>query len=203
MNEMVTPVMAEDAAWASINTPLSVDDLTVFCHDIERLYRINPMLEFQHFKSLGEQRYAYAGRNTSQETPFDFDYTFTVTELPDGLQIDYDQGIKSRTLFKIEPVSNGSKLTITDYYERLSVDEREQHLQEVDKSLVIWANYLQRFLITWSRWSRFGLWRWYMRRIWQPMKPTARRITYILLWISVVEIALIALGVAIYFVEYR
>ena len=203
MNEMVTPVMAEDAAWASINTPLSVDDLTVFCHDIERLYRINPMLEFQHFKSLGEQRYAYAGRNTSQETPFDFDYTFTVTELPDGLQIDYDQGIKSRTLFKIEPVSNGSKLTITDYYERLPVDEREQHLQEVDKSLVIWANYLQRFLITWSRWSRFGLWRWYMRRIWQPMKPTARRITYILLWISVVEIALIALGVAIYFVEYR
>ena len=35
------------------------------------------------------------------------------------------------------------------------------------------------------------------------MKPTARRITYILLWITVVEIALIALGVAIYFVEYR
>jgi len=203
MNEMVTPAIVEDAAWASINTPLSVNDLTVFCHDIERLYRINPMLEFQHFKSLGEQRYAYAGRNTSQETPFDFDYTFTVTELPDGLQIDYDQGIKSRTLFKIEPVSSGSKLTITDYYERLPVDEREQHLQEVDKSLVIWANYLQRFLITWSRWSRFGLWRWYMRRIWQPMKPTARRITYILLWISVVEVALIALGVAIYFVEYR
>ncbi len=195
--------MAEDAAWASINTPLSVNDLAVFCRDIERLFRINPMLEFQHFKPLGGQRYAYAGRNTSQETPFEFDFTFSVKELPDGFQIDYDEGIKSSTVFKIEPASEGSKLTITDYYERLPVDEREQHLQEVDKSLVVWANYLQRFLITWSRWSRFALWRWYMRRIWQPMKPTARRITYILLWISAVEIALIALGVAIYFVEYR
>ncbi|MEJ2181219.1 MAG: hypothetical protein P8Y28_12500, partial [Gammaproteobacteria bacterium] len=107
------------------------------------------------------------------------------------------------SLFKIEPAPQGSKLTITDYYERLPAEEREQHLHEVDKSLVVWANYLQRYLITWSRWSRFAPWRWYMRRIWQPMKPTARRITYSLLWITVVEIALIALGVAIYFVEFR
>ena len=203
MNEIVTPPVAEDAAWASINTPLSVSELKAFCRDIERLYRINPMLEFQYFKALGQQHYAYAGRNLSHETPFEFDYTFTVKELPDGLQVDYDQGIRSRTLFKIEAAPQGSKLTITDYYERLSTEEREQHLHEVDKSLVVWANYLQRFLITWSRWSRFAPWRWYMRRIWQPMKPTARRITYTLLWITVVEIALIALGVAIYFVEYR
>lgn len=203
MNEMVTPPQAEDSAWASINTPLSVSELQTFCRDVERLYRINPMLEFKHFKSLGQQQYAYAGRNISQETPFEFDVTFTVNELPDGLQVDYDQGIKSRTLFKIEPAPQGSKLTITEYYERLPVEEREEHLGEVDKSLVVWANYLQRFLITWSRWSSIGPWRWYMRRIWQPMKPTARRITYALLWITVVEIALIALGVAIYFVEYR
>jgi len=203
MNEMVTPPVAEDAAWASINTPLSVGELTEFCRDIERLFRINPMLEFQHFKALGQQRYAYAGRNISQETPFEFDYTFTVKVQPDGLQIDYDQGIKSRTVFQIEPASQGSKLTITDYYDHLPVDERKQHLTEVDKSLVIWANYLQRFLITWSRWSRFAAWRWYMRRVWQPMKPSSRRITYTLLWITAVEIALIALGVAIYFIEYR
>ena len=203
MNEMVTPPVAEDAAWASINTPLSVSQLTTFCRDIERLYRINPMLEFQHFKTLGPQRYAYAGRNISQEAPFEFDFTFTVKELPDGLQIDYEQGIKSKTVFKIEPAPQGSKLTITEYYERLSPEEREQHLQEVDKSLVVWANYLQRYLISWASWSRFAFWRWYMRRIWQPMKPSARRITYTLLWITVVEIALIALGVAIYFVEFR
>jgi hypothetical protein len=203
MNEMVTPPVAEDAAWASINTPLSVDELTSFCHDVERLFRINPMLEFQQFNTLGAQRYAFSGRNISQETPFEFDITFSVTELPDGLQIDYDQGIKSKSLFKIEPAPQGSKLTITDYYERLPAEQREQHLHEVDKSLLVWAKYLQSYLVTWSRWSGIGPWRWYMRRIWQPMKPTARRITYALLWITVVEIALIALGVAIYFIEFR
>ena len=203
MNEMVTPPVAEDAAWASINTPLSVDELISFCGDVERLFRINPMLEFQQFNTLGAQRYAFSGRNISQETPFEFDITCSVTELPDGLQIDYDQGIKSKSLFKIEPAPQGSKLTITEYYEGFPVEEREQHLHEVDKSLLVWAKYLQSYLVTWSRWSGIAPWRWYMRRIWQPMKPTARRITYALLWITVVEIALIALGVAIYFIEFR
>lgn len=203
MNEMVTPPVAEDVAWASVNTPLSVSDLTTFTRDIERLYRINPMLEFKYFKNLGQHKYAYAGRNISHDNPFEFEFNFAVEELPDGLQIDYEQGIKSRTVFKIESAPQGSKLTITEYYERLPVEEREQHLHLVDKSLVVWAEYLQRYLITWSRWSRIAPWRWYMRRIWQPMKPIGRRITYILLWITVVEIALILLGVGIYFVEYR
>lgn len=203
MNDLAETPVAEDAAWAAVNTPLSVDELRDFCRDVERLFRINPMLEFTEFRSLGDGRYFFAGRNISQETPFEFRSAFTVTELPDGLQVDYDEGIKSSTRFTIEPAPQGSKLTITDRYERLEPGEREKHLAEVDKSLVIWASYLQRFLVIWTRFSHISLWRWYMRRVWQPMKPMARRITYMLLWISLVEVALIALGVAIYFVEYR
>jgi hypothetical protein len=203
MNEMVNPTAAEDAAWAAINTPLSTDQLHEFCRDVERLFRINPMLEFSAFKSLGDNRYSMAGSNISQETPFEFDISFSVKDLPDGLQIDYDSGIKSSTRLTIEDAPQGSKLTITDAYERLPSEDREQHLKEVDRSLVRWAEYLQSFLISWRRWHRIAPWRWYMRRVWQPMKPMARRITYILLWISVVEVALIALGVAIWFVEYR
>ncbi|MEE8379516.1 MAG: hypothetical protein V3R49_04005, partial [Gammaproteobacteria bacterium] len=80
--------------------------------------------------------------------------------------------------------------------------ERESHLHEVDQSIVVWVEYLQKFCISWNSWSKFAPWRWYMRRIWQPMKPTARRITYMLLWITVVEIALLALGAAVYFNEF-
>ena len=97
----------------------------------------------------------------------------------------------------------GQSVKRVDFYDKLTPQERETHLQEVDKSLVPWAKYLQQFLIIWHRWSRIGLWRWYMKRVWQPMKPMGRRITYILLWITVVELALIALGTAIYFVEFR
>ena len=203
MNDMANTPSAEDAAWAAVNTPLSVGDLKQFSLDIERLFRINPMLEFNSFKSLGNNRYTMSGRNISQEGAFDFDVSFQVTELEDGLRIDYDNGIKSSTVVKIEEAPTGSKLTITDHYERLAAEDREKHLDEVDRSLIRWAEYLQQFLVMWKRWHRWGPWRWYMRRVWQPMKPMARRITYILLWISVVEVALIALGVAIWFVEYR
>ena len=199
MNDVSTP---EDVAWASTNTPLTVDALKDFCTDIERLYRINPMLEFEHWDSKSGDRFIFAGRNISQEQPFDFEYELSASKLGNGIRIDYDRGIKSSTTFTIEPAPQGSKLMITDRYERLPTEERRTHLHEVDKSLAIWAQYLQQYLISWQRWSRFGLWRWYMRRVWQPMKPAGRRITYILLWITAMEIALITLGAAIYFVEY-
>lgn len=203
MSEMSSPVTAEeDAAWASIATPLSVANLKEFCADTERFFRINPMLEFSKWESTGKNGYVFAGKNISQENPFEFEYELTVSELEDGFRFDYDKGIKSSTILKIEEDPNGSKLTITDQYDRLPATEREAHMHEVDKSIVIWAQYLQKFLINWKTWSRLGVWRWYMKKIWQPMKPSARRITYMLLWITVIEIALIVLGGAIYFIEF-
>lgn len=200
---MTTPDVAEDSAWAAVNTPLSVEHLTKFCGDVERLFRINPMLEFKSSKSLGDNRYTMCGRNLSQDTPFEFDVTFKVTELADGLKIDYENGIKSSTTIRIEPSEFGSKITLTEEYERLPVEQREQRMGEVDKSLNTWVNYLQRFLITWKRWNRIRPWRWYMRYVWQPMKPMGRRITYILLWITLAEVALISLGVAVWFAEFN
>lgn len=196
-----TPVV-NDSAWASVNTPLSVPELKTFCKDIVRLYRINPMLEFKETKNIGENEFLFSGSNISQETPFDFEFNLTVKETNTGFEISYDKGIKSSTSFVIEEAESGSKLTITDRYNRMSEEERKSHLGEVDKSLVNWAEYLQRYLIMWKKWRWFGLWRWYMRKVWQPMKPTARRITYMIWWITVVEIALISLGAGIYFIEF-
>ena len=121
----------------------------------------------------------------------------------DEIILNYSNGIKKKTVLKIEPSEYGSKLTITDNYDGLSEEEHQLHMHEVDKSLINWADYLQRFLITWNKWSKFGLWRWYMKRIWQPMKPAGRRITYMLLWITLVEVALITLGVGVYLSEFR
>lgn len=199
----VTPVTTEDSAWASVNTPLDVESLIFFCRDIERLFRINPMLEFIEWKAIGDGRYFFSGRNISQEEAFEFEFEFQVKELVDGLRIDYSQGVKTSTILKIEASEKGSKLTITDSYEGISEEERKSRLGEVDKSLITWAHYLQSFTVSWKRWSRFGWWRWYMRRVWQPMKPAGRRITYMLLWISLVEVTLILLGTAIYWSEYR
>lgn len=202
INEAAAPTESEDAAWASFLTPLSVETLKTFCLDIERLFRINPYLEFDCWEQRGENRYHFRGRNSSQEPAFEFELDLNVEPTEDGLVIRYDQGVKTSTTLRIEPADVGSKLTIIEDYSGRPEVERNDHLQEVDKSLTRWAGDLQEFLMMWQRWSRFSLWRWYMRRIWQPLKPTGRRIVYMFIWISVVEVALIALGAAIYWNEY-
>ena len=196
------PVTSEDAAWASIHTPLDTEELKTFCQNIERLFRINPMLEFTQWKKLSDNKYCMAVTNISQEKPFDLETDIQIEDHNDSITLHYSDGLKKKTILKFEPYEKGSTLTIIDDYSGLDERERQQRIQEVDKSLTNWADYLQRYMILWSRWSGFGLWRWYMHRIWQPMKPIGRRITYILLWISVIEIALIALGVTIYIIEY-
>ena len=203
MNEAVAaaPIAADDAAWAAINTPLSVNELATFCQDIERLFRINPMLEFNDWQQLADNRYRMAVKNISQEQPFEIDVEMDVEHQPDEIIIHYNSGLKKQTIFRIEPSEFGSKLTLIDEY-RSGESEDNEKINEVDKSLVNWADYLQRYLIIWKKWSKHGWWRWYMKRVWQPMKPTGRRITYMFLWITLVEIALIALGAGIYLSEY-
>ena len=203
MNEIIeAPTAADDAAWAAINTPLSTDELMTFCQDIERLFRINPMLEFNAWEKLSDSQYHMAVKNISQEEPFEVDVKINVEQTADEISIHYSNGIKKKTVLTIEPSEYGSKLTITDNYDGFSEEQRQSQMYEVDKSIINWADYLQRFLITWNKWSKFGLWRWYMKRVWQPMKPTGRRVTYMLLWITLVEVALITLGVGVYLSEF-
>ena len=62
-----------------------------------------------------------------------------VTRLPDGLRLDYADGIKASTLFRVEPADAGSLLWIVDDYGRLTEAEREARVAEVDRSLTAWG----------------------------------------------------------------
>ena len=200
-NEPSAEGAENDSAWASVITPLSAEALTEFCADTERLFRINPMLVFTKWEQTSENSFSFSGENSSQEKAFEFEFGLTVSKQDDGYRIDYDKGVKSSTVIKIEAAEQGSRLTITDRYDRLSASERESHLHEVDQSIVIWTEYLQKFCISWNSWSKFSLWRWYMRRIWQPMKPIARRITQILLMITLAEFVLFLLVFIVFTLE--
>ena len=199
-------IKSKDAAWASINTPFSVDELKLFCQDIERLFRINPMLIFKKWQVLDAHRYRFSGQNISQIVPFDFDLVLTVSPIADGVKIDYQHGLKSSTFVIIEPNEGNAqwrtRLTIIDNYDTESESVSKQQLNTVDKSIAIWAEHLQRYLHSWNRWSHIGLWRWYMQNVWRPMKPAGRRITYILLWVMGLEVVLILLGAGIHYLEY-
>jgi len=203
MNEQAAPTKAENSAWAEFATPFTVKELKSFCHDdVERLFRINPYLEFKKWEKMQDKQFHVEGVNISQGEPVGFDYEMTVAETDDGLKVTYKNALKLSTTFKIDKAEQGSKLVIIDEYANLSEEEAAARSKEVDQSLVTWANYLQRYMLMWQKWSWLSPWRWYMKRLWQPMKPMSRRICYMLWWITLFEIALIALGVAIYFAEY-
>jgi len=193
-----------DAAWATIHTSCTTKELMYFFQDIERLFRINPMLHFVCWQRLSDNEYRFCGQNLSQDKPFDFDVLLTVTTLDQGIQIDYRGDLKSRTTFLIETAADApaqTRLTITDYYDGLPEAERRQKLHRVDKSIKVWATDLQRYLYHWKKWSHARPWCWYMQHIWQPMKPSGRRIVYMLCWITLFELAFILLAAAIHYLE--
>jgi hypothetical protein len=182
----------EDAAWVEIAAPLSAADLRSFLDDIERLYRINPLLEVSAFEATGADTHRLAARNLSNGRQIDV--AIAVTRSETAVEVRYSEGIKVSTSFRAEPAEGGARLVVTDVYGRASEAERRARAGEVDLSLNAWGRGLHDYLHAWARWKWLGPWRWYMRRVWQPMTPSARRIVWMILVVSAFEVvALIAL----------
>lgn len=196
-----SPQAAGDAAWVIVDTALGLPALRDFCADTERLFRINPCLEFQAWQRSGADGYHARFRNLSNGQTVVLDMRIERAS-PDEFAAVYCDGIKARTCFALAPVAAGSRVTITDDYSRLPTAERAQRIDEVDRSLNAWGWALHEYLRRERRWGRYAAWRWYMRRVWLPMTPRARRITYVLLAIAAAEFVLTLLAVAIYWIEF-
>jgi hypothetical protein len=195
------PAPARDAAWVVVETPVGLPALRDFCADAERLFRINPYLEFQAWQRSDTDRYHAKFRNLSNQQNVVLDMRIERAS-PDEFAVVYGDGIKARTRFSLESTAAGSRLTMTDEYSRLPDAERAQRIDEVDKSLNAWGWALHEYLRHEQRWGRSALWRWYMRRLWLPMTPRSRRITYMLVLLAAAELVLILLGATIYWIEF-
>ena len=182
MNAVVEPEKP-NAAWVEVASPLSRDGLLAFIRDVERLLRINPLLEFERWERLGEGRYRMRVKNLVNERSLETEVR--VVRIPRGLRLRYDQGLKEAT--DLEVADDGARLTITEHYQRLPEAEMARREDELDRSLVPWGSAIHRYLKTYRRWGRLPLWRWYMRRVWQPSKPLTRRIVKWVLWVTVLE----------------
>lgn len=190
-----------DSAWVSIQTPFTEQQLWVFIDDLERMFRINSLLVIDLWAQDPSGRILMKALNLSNGKTVNTE--LRVEKLDDGLRINYAGLLKSFTRFQIKPSANGtSLLTITDDYTAVPEAERRQRLEEVDQSLVQWGQDLHAYMRAWRRWSWFPPWRIYMARIWQPMKPVARRITRWLLWITVAEFVAFLLVFAVFVIEH-
>ena len=187
----------QDAAWVVLEAPLDPARLAAFCGNLERLYRINPFLEFASWKQDTPDRFQAEVLNHSngQRTVM----AATVTRTSDrALRVDYTEGLKKSTRVEIQPAPAGSRLTITDEYGPTGAGARDA---AVDRSLHAWGVALKAYLERDRRWGWIPLLRWYMQRVWLPMKPAARRITFLVLVIGLADVILVALGFAIYWIE--
>jgi len=193
------PAAGDNAAWVTIETPLAADALAAFCTDVEHVYRINPYSEFRFWRLIASGHWHTAYRNLSNNTDVELEMTFTRTSAC-GFEVNYSHGIKRRTRFNIRPAPAGSTLVIVEDYEDVA---RAQAELETDRSLHAWGVALHEYLNRHARWQWCAPWRWYMRRVWVPMKPSARRITCIILLITLAELVLFALVMAIWWAENR
>jgi len=189
--------LGRDAAWVVLETPLNSAELAAFHRDLEQLYRINPFLEFASWERSAPASFRAEVLNHSNGLRSVM--TASVTRTSDrALRVDYAEGLKKSTRFEIEPTPTGSRLTITDEYGSTGAGAQDA---EVDRSLHAWGVALKTYLERDRRWGWIPLYRRFMRRVWLPLKPAARRITFLILVIGLADIVLIALGLAIYWIE--
>ena len=185
-----------------IDTPLGLAELRLFCGDLERLYRINPYLEIQAWRPLAANGFSVSWRNLSNDQAATLELR-RESESESEFSIAYSQGVKRRTRFLLESAPGGSRLTLTDDYASLPEEQRISRMAEVDKSLAAWGWALHAHLRREHRWGSNPLWRWAMRRFWLPMRPAARRITLLIVLVTLAEFAFFLLVALIWWIEHR
>jgi len=190
----------KDHAWVSIETPYDFNGVTAFLDDVERLFRINSQLVFEDWKSLGDGEYKFTANNLSNKKTLST--AFKAVREGDTLTVTYSQGLRTTTTFRLDPQPDSTvNIIITDDYAGTPSDERQARVDEVDTSLVQWGRDLRLYLLNWKKWAWIPGWKWYMRRVWQPMRPMARRICYLLIMVTLLEFVAFLMVFTIFWLE--
>ena len=185
MSEQRPEDASDESAWVTIPTSLGRDELLLFCQDIERLLRINPLWIFKDWQRVDDDQYRFKILNESNG--LELETMLRVERLKDGCHLHYADGIKQRTTFRVVEGESGAALLLLDDYSGIKEGEREARADEADKSLIPWGNAIQSYLVQWRRWAWFPIYRFYMRWVWQPMKPSARRIVFMITVVTALE----------------
>lgn len=204
----------QDAAWVNVDTPLTAAQLFDFILDAERLFRLNPHLEIHEWQSA--QRSVTTGGcihfkylNEMNGVARELDVTVSDFQPGVGYTLNYNQGLKRATEIKVETHTHGAVLVIKDWYHvgEGKPDETpeitEARLAEVDRSLTPWGVAIRQHLISLARWSGLPFYRPLRERFWIAMAPRNRRISRMIIWITVLEFFAFLFVFLIYWIESR
>ncbi len=193
---------AQDAAWARADIPLSAQETFAFLADIERLFRLNPLLEI----SSWQQQTGINGAcrlealNESNGCAYAVGIAITGVIHDQAITLLYDRGIKASTELRIEPAGEGSSLTITEHYHPLE-NQDDQRFKEVDRSLVPWLAAIRGHIAGLARYGWLPGYRWWVGRFMPGMPPRQRRMVRMMVWISLLEFIVFLCVATIFWLE--
>lgn len=195
----------KNTAWVSIAIPVSPDRLFDFLRNTERLFRLNPYLDIHQWEALaGGKQFHLKALNEMNGVSYDLAITIESVQPGARIFLSYSQGLKRALEITLQPgtaESGGSVLTLRDYYHEPAGENREEQLKQVDHGLTHWAASIRQYLLGWERWSWFWPYRWYRGRFWLNMRPTHRRITRMLIWVTALEFVVFLFVFIIYWLE--
>jgi hypothetical protein len=201
-------VSNQDAAWVNIETTLTPAKLFEFITDAERLFRLNPYLEVHAWQSA--QRYITEGgcihfKYLNEMNGVTRELDITVSEFKPGVgyTLNYSEGLKRATEFKIESKDTGADLVIKDWYHAIGDNPDEARLTEVDRSLTPWGVAIRQHLMSLERWNWLPFYSSLRERFWYAMAPRNRRISRLIIWITALEFLAFLFVFLIYWIESR
>lgn len=181
----MTAADEDNAAWVQADIQLPPPQLLEFLADAQRLWRLNPYLAIESWRSGDAGGFAFSAAN--EATGCRVDVTVAREVLPGGgFRYAYDQGLKRSTEFRVEPKDGASLLTVTERYDPVD-GPADPRVRESDKSLLPWVAALRRHLVARARWGALPGWLWWHERFLPSMPPRQRRTTRLIVWATAIE----------------
>lgn len=201
MNDSATQ---DNSAWVTLEIPVPPAELFVFLQNIERLFRLNPYLDIKQWtESEVGQRFRLQALNEMNGVHYDLDISVEGNEPNSCLKLRYSQGLKDALDITLQAGADPDKtiLTLRERYHQPTAEQQEQQLKEVDHSLIPWGQAIRLYVRGLRRWSWFWPYRWYREKFWLGMRPTHRRISRMIIWITVIEFVVFLFVFTIYWLE--
>jgi len=210
MMEKTPDQPGEDFALISVELPLSTGELYAFIQNTERLFRLNPHLEIKSWQEESPGK-IFAGKQirvdcTNEMNGLTQSLTVSVSDVQPEVSytLNYDSGLKKATIFTVQSVgSASSKLVVKELYsDEISAAEKEKRLNEVDNSLLPWGAGIHSYFKRKARWRWLPFHSWLQNSVWLGMTPRHRRISRLIIWITVLEFVVFTFVFAIYWSEF-
>ncbi len=209
MMEKTPDQSGEDFALISVDLPLATGEIYAFIQNIERLFRLNPHLAIKSWQEDAPGK-IFACKQIRVDCMNEMNglrqsLTLSVSDVQPELSftLNYDSGLKKATIFSVQSVgSAASKLVVKELYsDEISAAEKEKRLNEVDKSLLPWGAAIHSYFKRRSRWGWLPFHSWLQNSVWLGMTPRHRRISRLIIWVTVLEFVVFLFVFAIYWLE--